>query len=205
MSKSLGNTVTLKDAFRTWGARVVRFFILQSHYRSTLDFSNDAVEGASRGLEKLDGTLQRVDDRLAHPHPGGGGARRDLEHHRRAFLEAMDDDFNTPRAIAVLFDLARDVNQLLSGEAPIARETLEEIRKFYDVHAGQVLGMEIGRAGEVTGRSLEDGLLNLLASLRRELRAQKLWPLADRIRHELAALGVTMEDGKEGTTWKRTS
>ena len=204
MSKSLGNTVTLKDASGRWGARAVRFFILQSHYRSTLDFSDDAVEGASRGLEKLDGTLLRVEELLAHPGQGGSDAGPGLERYRRTFLDAMDDDFNTPRAIAVLFDLAREVNVLLSGTPPSA-VVLRDLKEFFDLFAGQVLGVEIGRGGGPAKRSLETGLLDLLVWLRQELRSQKLWPLADRIRQELAALGVTMEDGKEKTTWKRTS
>ena len=111
MGKSLGNFITLKDAFARWSPEVVRFFILQSHYRSTLDFSAAAVEGAAKGLERLNNTRRNLRDQIKSAGKEDQAVPLELARYKSAFLAAMDDDFNTPQAVAVLFDLARDVNQ----------------------------------------------------------------------------------------------
>jgi cysteinyl-tRNA synthetase len=204
MGKSLGNFVTLKDAFTKWEPQVVRFFILQSHYRSTLDFSDEAVDGAARGLEKLVSlrTALRERTRSAPEQPASGGV--DLENYRRQFLEMMDDDFNTPRAIAVLFDLAREVNSMLGSGSTQSKRDLIAVDDFLALHAGHILGLTLQPAGLQTGTDqLTDGLMALLIDLRREFRAQKQWHMSDRIRDRLAGLGIGLEDTKEGTAWKR--
>ena len=104
MGKSLGNFITLKDAFATWRPQVVRFFILQSHYRSTLDFSKAAVDGAGKGLEKADAAILRLRAMLREGASGSDPSTMDIAAYRSAFTEAMNDDFNTPRAVAVVFD-----------------------------------------------------------------------------------------------------
>lgn len=205
MGKSLGNFITLKDAFTRWRPPVIRFFILQSHYRSTLDFSATAVEGAAKGWEKLKNTVQNVHDAI----PAGSTGQPagiDLDRHRNAFLDAMNDDFNTPQAIGVLFDLSREVNQALGRGTPVAAGDLQRIEEFYHKHAGEVLGLAIapGAPGSA-GKSLEPGLMALLVSLRADLRGEKLWAFSDRIRDGLLHIGVAIEDKKEGTTWKKTS
>jgi cysteinyl-tRNA synthetase len=206
MGKSLGNFITLKDAFRRWHPQVVRFFILQSHYRSTLDFSDAAVEGAARGLEKLANTVRNLRDRLRNTGDGGSNAI-DCAGFKTKFVEAMDDDFNTPQAIAVLFDLAHEVNHVLgSGEACSASSLREAERLFVEL-GGTVLGLQFEAAGAGGGgdAAVEGGLLDLLVWVRKEARTQKLWSMSDRIRDGLASLGFTLEDKREGTVWKRTS
>jgi cysteinyl-tRNA synthetase len=205
MGKSLGNFITLKDAFTRWSPPVIRFFILQSHYRSTLDFSAVAVEGAAKGWEKLKNTVQNVHDAISSGSTGPP-AGIDLEKHRNAFLEAMNDDFNTPQAIGVLFDLSREVNQTLGRGAPVDAGDLQRIEEFYVQHAGEVLGLAItpGAPG-AAGKSLEPELMALLITLRAELRREKLWGLSDRIRDGLLQMDIALEDKKEGTTWKKTS
>ena len=207
MGKSLGNFTTLKDAFKKWSPEVIRFFILQSHYRSTLDFSNDAVEGAAKGLEKLSNAHQTLLNRIRNSGPDGEAAAIDLGSHSRAFVAAMDDDFNTPQAIAVLFDLVRELNQLLSSEKRYAVSSLREIEHFFGRFAGDILGLLTGneKEGSRAGRDLEPDLISLIISLRQDIRAQKLWPLSDKIRDGLQRLGIVLEDRKEETTWKRTS
>jgi cysteinyl-tRNA synthetase len=207
MGKSLGNFTTLKDAFAKWAPSVVRFFVLQSHYRSTLDFSAEAVEGAAKGLERLDGARRAVRERLRHAPPSGTAPSVDLAGFREAFLNAMNDDFNTPQAIAVLFDLSREVNSVLASTPAIGAGPLQEIDALYEDLAGTVLGLQRTHAAPAAdGRlPMEDGLMDLIIGLRSDIRTQKLWPLADRIREGLAAIGVTLEDGKQGTTWKRIS
>jgi cysteinyl-tRNA synthetase len=208
MGKSLGNFLTLKDAFKTWHPRVIRLFILQSHYRSPLDFSKAAVDGAAKGLEKIDASILRLRSLIRDGAEGSGTSTIDLASYRSAFTEALDDDFNTPRAVAVVFDLLREVNTMLAGARP-AREALREIDEWITASAGTVLGIDPGaQAAAPVAGTAEDAvprLMELVIGLRKEIRQQKLWPLADRIRDGLAALGITLEDGKDGTTWKKTS
>jgi len=231
---------------------VVRFFVLQSHYRSTLDFSEDALRGAAKGLERLHTAIRQVRERLggagdaagspgispaAHartlpestsgntstraqalPESTGGNTTLhpntlqnfgspigiDLNAYEQRFRTAMDEDFNTPQAIAVLFDLSREVNTALQQEAPIAESDLQVLDTFFATFAGDVLGIMPGAAtpaGE--DQSLEQGLMSLILSLRTETRKEKLWTLADKIRDGLTQIGITLEDKKEGTTWKR--
>ena len=208
MGKSLGNFLTLKDAYKRWRPQVVRFFVLQSHYRSTLDFSNEAVEGAAKGLEKLLNIMRHVRGALRtakHTVPAAGGTI-DLARHRTAFLQAMDDDVNTPQAIAVLFTLGTEVNQRLAAGG-LGAAALQEIEEFYLHHGGTILGITFDGdgGGSGGGEDLAAGLLDLVISVRKEIRTQKLWGLSDAIRDGLAKIGVTLEDSREGTTWKRTS
>ncbi len=202
MGKSLGNFTTLKDAFAKWSPEVVRFFVLQSHYRSTLDFSEAALEGAAKGLERLNNTRRNLRDRIRTARAEDPALPLDLAKYKSAFIAAMDDDFNTPQAIAVLFDLARDVNQLLATGTPYCTQALESVENLFEELGGTVLG--IAPPGQRNGKSegRETGLIELLIAIRKEIRAQKLWALSDRIRDGLAALGIVLEDRREGTTWK---
>jgi cysteinyl-tRNA synthetase len=206
MGKSLGNFTTLKDAFKKWKPAVVRFFILQSHYRSTLDFSHEAVEGAAKGLERLNNTIRALRDAVKAPANGASTATINLEKHRVKFLSAMDDDFNTPQAVAVLFDLSREINQALSS-ASLDPAMMKQAEEFYTNVAGEILGMKFGEGGGAANDSghLEEGLMKLLLDMRQEVRAQKLWGLSDKIRDGLTGLGIVLEDKKDGTSWKRTS
>ena len=206
MGKSLGNFLTLKDAFTRWAPQVVRFFILQSHYRSTLDFSNEAVEGAAAGYAKLVNTIRNIRTRIAAGTAGGLPTGIDLAKHEQAFRAAMDDDFNSPQAIAVLFDLAREANQVLAAETLFTKESLEALAAFYDLHAGAILG--IADSAEARGggdETLVAALMDLLIRVRAEIRTQKLWALSDKIRDGLAGLGIVLEDKKTGTSWKKAS
>jgi cysteinyl-tRNA synthetase len=206
MGKSLGNFLTLKDAFARWAPPVVRFFVLQSHYRSTLDFSNDAVEAAAVGYRKLVNTMTSLKERVGSAPADGAPTEIDLRQCTGAFTAAMDDDFNTPQAIAVLFDLARDVNSLLSQERSLSRASLQEIVSFFDVHAGTVLGLRL-QGGGSTDEKVDDfgAVMKTLIAVRSEARNQKLWPISDLIRDRLAEIGISLEDKKTGTSWKRTS
>ena len=204
MGKSLGNFVTLKQAFQKHDPLVVRFFILQSHYRSPLDFSDAAIEGAGKGLEKLRNTYSRLQSDLAKG-KAGTGVLADVESYRKRFTEAMDDDFNSPQAIAVLFDLSRNINELLSTGLGISAESLRAILKIFDDCGGTVLGI-LGKSdrGAVDTASKEDALMDILIGLRRDAKAEKMWPLADRIRDGLKSANIVLEDTKDGTLWKKT-
>jgi cysteinyl-tRNA synthetase len=205
MGKSLGNFTTLKEAFALWGPDVVRFFILQSHYRSTLDFSQEALEGAATGLEKLRNTVRNLEDRIRRSGEAGGATGIDTKVVEAQFREAMDDDFNFPQALAVLFDLSRGVNQALAQEAPYALNDLKEIRATFDRLGSDVLGITLSSAAQAPGGSdLSGALMELLITIRTEIRSQKLWGLSDLIRDGLGKIGVVLEDKKTGTSWKRT-
>jgi cysteinyl-tRNA synthetase len=204
MGKSLGNFVTLKQAFQKHDPLVVRFFILQSHYRSQSDFSDAAIEGAGKGLEKLWNTYSRLHAELAKGKEGTG-ALADVDSYRKRFMEAMDDDFNSPQAIAVLFDLSRNVNELLSVGSGISADSLQRIVQLFEDCGGAILGI-LGKTGLGAGEiaSKEDALMDLLVALRRDAKAEKMWALADKIRDGLKTSGIVLEDTKDGTLWKKT-
>lgn len=208
MSKSLNNFVTLKEAFQTFDPLVVRFFVLQSHYRSTLDYSTEAVQGSKAGFEKLLNTIRSVRAELGRAESvavGEEGTTVPLEEYSRRFTEAMDDDFNSPQAIAVMFDCARDVNAVLNSGRRIKGPALKDIDEWFRTYGGGVLGVVPERlAAPAEGsEGLVSGLMELLIDIRQKIRAEKLWSLSDAVRDGLKNLGITLEDKKDGTTWKR--
>ena len=207
MGKSLGNVITLKDAFKKYSPLVVRFFILQSHYRSTLDFTDGALEGAAKGFEKLHNTARNVRDELAKKRDTrseNDSAAIDLDGFKKAFLEAMDDDFNTSQAMAILFDLSREVNGYLT-EGRMGTKLLQRIDALYSELGGTILGIipvELKNQYSMDA-GLEEELVQLLIDLRAEVRAQKLWSLSDKIRDGLIKMGIVLEDKKDGTAWHK--
>jgi cysteinyl-tRNA synthetase len=207
MSKSLNNFVTLKDAFKMFNPVVIRFFVLQSHYRSTLDYSAEAVKASAVGLEKLLNTVRNLRSAFAASGAaaGGAGAEFSLDEYTKRFIEAMDDDFNSPQAIAVLFDCARDVNTLLNAGGPVDPAVLKKIDEWFRTMGGRVLGIvpEVFDSTGADTETLTSGLMGLLIEIRQQIRAQKLWSIADSLRDGLKRLGITLEDKKDGTTWKR--
>ncbi|HEX9829998.1 MAG TPA: cysteine--tRNA ligase, partial [Bacteroidota bacterium] len=209
MSKSLNNFITLKDAFKKYDPLVVRFFILQSHYRSTLDFSDEALAGAKGGLEKLSNTIRnlRAEIAKAEQEKRATAISIDLESYKKRFLEAMDDDFNTPQAIAVLFELSKEVNAALSLETKFSAQSLQAVEKFVQEYGGGILGIisEKQSAGTTTNANLEADLVNLLIQVRNEARKAKLFAVSDMIRDQLKELGIVLEDKKDETVWKKIS
>lgn len=208
MSKSLGNVLTIKDALRRWRPEAIRFFTYSAHYRSPIDFSEQALEAATRGWERAIGPALAVRERLRSPAlPEGGAddvapALADIKHR---FIEAMNDDFNIPVAVSVLFDLAKLTNTLLAAERPAGRGAVEAVAALYGELAGQVLGL-LPETASANGANAEReaGLIRLLIELRAEARNRKDFVTSDRIRDQLKTLGVILEDGRDGTTWKFT-
>ncbi len=211
MGKSLGNFITLKQAFRgehprlsrAYSPLAIRFFVLSSHYRSPLDFSDAALQAAERGLERLHEAVRRVRERL--PGADEGPAEPDVEQrlagYRARFLEAMDDDFNTPVALSVLFDLARDSNARIEA-GPATRGTLLAYDELYRELGEGILGLIPDDLGAAGAPGLAEELLRILIDLRASFRAQKDWERADAIRNRLAQIGIALEDGPEGTRWR---
>jgi cysteinyl-tRNA synthetase len=204
MGKSLGNFVTIKDALQRHEPMTIRFFILSSHYRSPTDFSEAALGAAGKGLERLYGAVGLVRDRLATAEDGGSDAafQQVLDEHKARFIEAMDDDFNTPQALAALFDLNKEVNTLLNSGEPVSRGMLEAIDGLYRELGGDILGIIPDQLPEEAGAGLEDALVQILIDLRQEFRQAKDWAKSDAIRDRLAEVGIALEDGPDGTRWR---
>ena len=188
MSKSLGNLVSVVEALERYSPDAMRLYFLSSHYRSPLAYSDEGAAAVERSLERVRRALV----------PGNGsGPEIEAETHRARFAAAMDDDLNTPQAVAALFDLARDINR--------GRDAGQRI------DAGQAALRELGGVLGLTFEdrsSPEDSLaaapfIDLLVSVRTELRAARQFALADQIRDGLAEQGVTLEDGPRGTQWQR--
>jgi len=197
MSKSLGNFTTIAEALKKFSGEQIRFFILQSHYRSPVDFSDAAIAAAAQGLERLRNTRVELQKRLAGKAGAGADSGQEMaERHVQLFRQEMDDDFNTPAAIGRLFDFSRDLNRALAEGAPLGAAAATAFEELYVNVLG--LGTEAVRPG------LEaDPFIDLLVSLRDELRQKKEWAMADRLRDGLAGLGVQIKDGKQGATWTR--
>jgi cysteinyl-tRNA synthetase len=202
MGKSLGNFTTLKDAFKKFEPGVIRFFILQSHYRSTLDYSEQAVEGASKGLEKLRNTVARLRTEIGKNRTGSAGFAERLKEYTARFFDAMNDDFNAPAAVGVLFELVRETNELLSNAQNASHEFMVTLDEFFTTAAESVLGIRLTAPGS-SSAGLEPQLVELLITSRAEARKAKQFALSDKIRDDLKAMGVVLEDTKEGTTWKK--
>ena len=204
MSKSLGNTLTIKDALQRWRPEAVRVFVLSSHYGSPIDFSDEAVDAAYKGWQRIWGAVSLTRQQLRRAAPGEASAEVTamLDTARAAFIERMEDDFNTPGGLAVLQDLTRQVNTLLNESGPQTQGTLAAIDALYRELGGEVLGIVPEREEGAADAGREDGLVRLLIDLRAESRAKKDWATGDTIRDRLKELGVVLEDRADGTIWK---
>jgi cysteinyl-tRNA synthetase len=204
MSKSLGNYVTIKDALNKYRAEAIRFFILSSHYRNPVDYSVEALDAAEAGLQRLLGPVALVRKRLRAAPVGeaNSGVLELLDNQRERFIDAMDDDFNSPAALAVLFDLTTEVNKLFNSDVKLSRGTLEAIEGTYQSLGGRVLGVVPDWFQQEANLDLVDGLVKMLIEMRAEARAARNFERADEIRDQLAALGVVLEDRPDGTTWR---
>lgn len=212
MGKSLGNAISLKELFsgshklleKAYGPLTVRFFVLSSHYRSPIDFSNEALQAAEKGLARLHATVKLIRDQLPSAPDGDIPAEiaQKLNAHKQTFIDALNDDFNTPQGIAALFDLNKTVNTLLNSGETLSKSTLIAIDNLYRTLGEDVLGIIPADLTAEAGGELVDSLLNLLITLRQEARARKDWATGDAIRNQLADMGVTLEDRPDGTIWK---
>ena len=197
MSKSVGNLVTIEEFLENHPADALRMLVLNSGYRNPLSFSDEILAQAEKAIERLrsglkpapaaaPGAAQSVVDALA----------RQVETAESSFVQSIDDDFNSAGALAQLFDLVRGINQARADGATHAQLSAAQL-KLRQLTA--VLGLSLEKETET--HQEVDGFVNLLIEIRRELRANKLWELSDSVRDRLAALGVVLEDSKEGTSW----
>jgi cysteinyl-tRNA synthetase len=205
MGKSLGNFTTIKDALSRHSAMTLRFFILNSHYRSTTDFTEEALQAAGKGYERLISAVSLARQKLADADPGqvaDEGFLDVIRQHKARFLAALDDDFNTPQALAVLFDFNKEVNTLLNSGQPVSGGTLKAIDDLYRELGNDLLGIVPDELGAPASAGLETELIQLLIDLRAEARDRKDWGTSDAIRDRLAEIGILLEDRPEGTAWR---
>ncbi len=191
MSKSLGNFFTIREVLEKYQPEVVRYLLVSSHYRSPINYSEDSLKEAKGALERFYTALRGLPEAEA----------TDGEAFVTRFGEAMDDDFNTPEACAVLFEMAREVNRLRETDLPAAAALAARLKVLAGVLG--VLQMEPDAFLQAGAASKVDAAeVDALIAARLQARAEKNWAESDRIRDQLAAMGVVLEDGKGGTTWR---
>lgn len=205
MGKSLGNFITLEELFtgnhkaleKAYSPMTLRLFILQAHYRSTLDFSNEALQASEKGLQRLFAAVKALD----HLKPSGEKGSFVDELHRKCF-EAMNDDLNSPILIAHLFDGVRYINAVKDGHETIHAEDLQTLKEIYSLFVDKILGLKNESASE-SDSGLIEGLINMILEMRMDAKKRKDFAASDQIRAELSKLGIEVKDRKDGVDWSR--
>jgi len=204
MSKSAGNGFLPGELFtgnhplldRGYTPMAVRFFMLQAHYRSTLDFSNDALDAADKGYKRLMTAIGLLDKITVSKNSTVG----DLAAIRQRCYEAMDDDFNSPILIAELFEVVRIINSVYDGKLTINQSDLDALKDLMNEFVMDILGL---KDDQISSSGDTDELMNVIIKLRNEAKANKDFTTSDRIREELTAIGIQLKDSKEGTLWNK--
>ena len=205
MARSLGNFITLDELFtgshkillQAYSPMTIRFFILQAQYRSTLDFSNEALLAASLGLQKLMVAVKT----LAGLKPAESSTV-DISGIGKKCYEAISDDLNTPVAIAHLFDAVRIINLVNDGKEQLSSDDIKSLQQLFETFVFDILGLVEEDGG---GSEKLAGVLSILLEMRQEAKARKEWAVSDRIRDRLSALGITVKDRKDGYDWEISS
>lgn len=213
MSKSDGNSITPQELFsgnsehisKGYSPMTLRFFMLQSHYRSTLDLTDEALLAAEKGFKRLleaNKTLQSL------THPGNGTSKAldaEILQLIDQIFEELNDDFNTPKALARVFELVNRINSLKDGHlsfSEITTGTLEKLKQTFNVVLYDICGLKDEMAESGANGTL-DGLMRLIIDIRQDARESKNWATSDKIRDTLAELKIQLKDGKEGTSWSK--
>ncbi|RQW80767.1 MAG: cysteine--tRNA ligase [Methanothrix sp.] len=206
MSKSLGNFTTIRDMLKKFDADSFRFFVLSSHYRSPIDFSEDALDQSKKSLERIRQAAKLIEAEIEGSPSTADVASSEKEANdpsileaRARFLDSMENDFNTPYALRAVFEMVRDINRRLN-EKSISRNALIDARNLLD-EFGQILGIGFSPATGSRAENSEDKtgkLIELLIDMRQKLREKKDWALADEIRNRLTEQGIVLEDAKTG-------
>ena len=206
MAKSLGNYITVRDALKKHDAEAIRLFVLSTHYRGEVDFTDERLIGAESSLNRLYNTLEALEDAKKvsvnqEPNEAEQQFSENVEKLGNKFIDAMDEDFNTPQALAALFDMSKEINKLLDEQKEVSIKILE---RAYDGFSG--LGKALGlfqkeKSKEIGGKVLDD-LVQLLFDVREELRKKGEYGLSDEIRARMKSSGLVIEDTAEGTKWK---
>ena len=203
MGKSLGNFITLEELFtgnhkllaQAYSPMTIRFFILQAHYRSTVDFSNEALQASEKGLQRLMEAYERLTKLTA-----SGASTVDVKGLREKCDAAMNDDLNSPIAISHLFDACKAINSISDGKATISAEDLEELKSVFKLYIEDIFGLKADSNSEA-GSDAYKKAIDLLLNIRLEAKRNKDWGTSDKIRNELTALGFSIKDTKDGFEW----
>lgn len=212
MSKSDGNTISPPQLFsgdsphvtKGYSPMAIRFFMLQSHYRSTLDLTDEALQAAEKGYRRLmeaDRTLQAMS---ALENATAGTQDKEINELIDQAFEEMNDDFNTPKALARLFELVTRVNGLKDGHlamGEVTASTFDRLKSTFSNFITEILGLKDEMQAADNGTNLVDGLMEIIIDMRKDVRANKDWAASDKIRDALTALEIQLKDGKEGTSW----
>ena len=219
MAKSLGNFITLEQFFtgnsplltKAYSPMTIRFFILSAHYRGTVDFSDEALQAAEKGLEKLQNALTDL-QRVAVSPQCDPETERIVKSLRQRCYDAMNDDLATPQVISLLFEACTVVNRLVDHKATICADCLKELKEVMHLFAEDILGISASVAATVPGGFAAGGsnareeafakVVDMVLDLRAKSKATKDWATSDRIRDDLAAAGFEVKDTKDGVTWK---
>ena len=204
MGKSLGNSISLGELFsgnhrlleQAYSPMTIRFFVLQAHYRSTLDFSNEALQAAQKGLARLMAAHRALQKVQAAPQSTAVVAPIE-----QRVYEALSDDLNSPVAIAAMFDAVRIVNAVVEGKEHLAEADLAQLRALFDTVLLDILGLADEQQADGHAQLVE-GLMSMLLAVRQQAKASRDFATSDRIRDELARLGVAVRDRKDGADWE---
>ena len=203
MAKSLGNTITLKQFFtgehdmleRTYHPMIIRFLILQAHYRSTLDFSNEALQAAEKGYNKLVEAYKTLQSLSS-----SDKSTVDIKNLEGDCRKVMNDDLNTPMLIANLFEGVKIINSVNDKKETISAEDLSELKSIFDNYLVSILGLKVISSDDKND-DVMDGLMNLILEIRDEARTKKDFDTSDKIRDQLNKINLEIKDGKDGSNW----
>ena len=210
MGKSLGNFITLEQFFtgehdtltQAYSPMTIRFFILSAHYRGTVDFSNEALQAAEKGYERL---MNGIED-LARIQPAAASdenTKKFVAGFRQKCYDAMNDDLMTPAVISTLFEACHLVNILIDHKAQISADDLKELTEAMQLFAFDILGLQNERGANNDAREEAYGkVVDMVLDLRAKAKAEKNWAVSDQIRDALAEAGFQVKDTKDGVTWK---
>jgi len=200
MSKSLGNFITIKDLIEKYDPMTVRFFVLQGHYRSPQVFSEEALNAVQKGYQKLLRSIEKVRSLLSRESIQEVELKGKWKEFKDQFFGAMENDFNTAEAISVLFELNKYVNDKIA-DSSITDSELANADHLYSLLSEDILGLTFRNDQQKSGQEAE--LMDLIIGLREKFRTQKNWEAADQIRDGLQKIGITLEDTKDGTVWRK--
>ena len=199
MSKSLGNFFTAREILKKYDANSIRYLFAQTHFSSPLNFNEELLESAQKGLEKIYNLIQRIENTV----PSTDQDINDFETERYifAFESAMDDNFNSPKALAAIYDFVRDINKFLDKNDKISSQVIDSAIDFLKITLEDVLGLVIFKE-QTKFDSKENELINILINIRLDAKKEKNYKLADEIRSKLQDIGIILEDSKDTTKFK---
>ncbi len=204
MSKSLGNFFTARDVLAKYSAETIRLFFAQTHYGGPLNFSDELLNSAQKGCEKISNLIEVTENQIKNNYQDGLDPVFDFQKCHNDFMSVMDDDFNTPQAVAVIFDFIRAVNKIVSENEKINVRFFHHVKLMLKETAHDVLGIvDMNEKNTDSNLSIENELIELLIKVRDELKKEKQFSLADQVRDGLAKIGITIKDTKNGVTFKR--